>query len=132
MSDQTPFEQLGGESGIRAISQRFYEIMQRLPEAKNILEMHPKNIQSSQEKLALFLIGWLGGPRLYEEKYGHPRLRARHLPFSIGKEERNMWILCMVHAFDELQIPEPIRSSVLHPLLNLADHMRNREEPDGE
>lgn len=132
MSDQTPFEQLGGEAGIRAISQRFYEIMQRLPEAKNILEMHPKNIQSSQEKLALFLIGWLGGPRLYEEKYGHPRLRARHLPFSIGKEERNMWILCMVHAFDELQIPEPIRSSVLHPLLNLADHMRNREEPDGE
>lgn len=132
MSDQTPFEKLGGATQVRAICQKFYQVMQTLPEAQNILEMHPKNLQSSEEKLYLFLSGWLGGPRLYEEKYGHPRLRARHLPFSIGKEERNMWILCMVHAFDELKIPEPIRSEVLHPLLNLANHMRNREEDESE
>lgn len=127
MSDQTPFEKVGGSEGVREISKKFYEIMGQLPEAKTVLEMHPKNLQSSQEKLSLFLSGWLGGPKLYEEQFGHPRLRARHLPFSIGKEERNQWILCMVHAFDELKIPEPIRSEILHPLLNLANHMRNRE-----
>lgn len=126
MSDQTPFEKLGGLDGVKAISKKFYEIMGRLPEAKTVLDMHPTQLETSEEKLYLFLSGWLGGPRLYEEQFGHPRLRARHLPFSIGKEERNQWILCMVHAFDELQIPEPIRSEVLHQLLNLANHMRNR------
>ncbi len=125
MNEKTLFEQLGGEAGIRELAVIFYRVMDELPEAKPIRLMHPKDLTSSTEKLALFLIGWLGGPPLYEQKYGHPRLRARHLPFKIGKEERDQWILCMVQAFDEKKISEPIRSEILYSLLNLANHMQN-------
>lgn len=125
MTDKTLYEQLGAEEGIRALAQTFYRVMDELPEVQTIRLMHPKDLTSSTEKLALFLIGWLGGPPLYEQKYGHPRLRARHLPFKIGKAERDQWVLCMVQAFDERKISEPIRSEILYSLLNLANHMQN-------
>jgi hemoglobin len=127
----TPYEQIGGEKVIRALVNRFYEIMDTMPEAKGVRNMHPQNLNSSAEKLFMFMSGWLGGPALLIEKYGHPRLRARHLPFQIDKSERDQWMLCMVHAFDDLKIEEPLRSELLHSLLDLADHMRNqpREEP---
>jgi len=124
--DLTPFERLGGHESISNLVHAFYRQMQQRPDSKKILEMHPNNLESSIEKLILFLTGWLGGPDLYVERFGHPRLRARHLPFPIGKEERDQWIICMVEAFDELKISEPIRSELLHPLLNLANHMRNQ------
>lgn len=90
--------------------------------------MHPENLRGSEEKLFMFLSGWLGGPQLFVERFGHPRLRARHLPFAIGKSERDQWMLCMVQAFEDVGIEEPIRSELLHSLLNLADHMRNLRE----
>ncbi|HWU44107.1 MAG TPA: group II truncated hemoglobin, partial [Bdellovibrio sp.] len=108
--------------------QRFYRLMDTLPEAQGIRQMHPANLQSSEEKLFLFMSGWLGGPDLFVQKFGHPRLRARHLPFSIGKSERDQWMICMVHAFDEMKIEDPLRSELLHALLRLADHMRNQQE----
>jgi hemoglobin len=126
--DQTAYELLGGEKILRRLVHRFYEIMDTLPEVKSLREMHPGNLQSSEDKLFMFLSGWLGGPNLFMEKFGHPRLRARHLPFKIGKPERDMWMLCMVHAFDDLQVAEPLRSELLHSLLNLADHMRNQND----
>lgn len=125
---QSIYELLGGETAVRKITKRFYEVMETMPEAQGIRKMHPQNIQISEEKLFLFLSGWLGGPQLFVEKYGHPRLRARHLPFAIGKSERDQWMLCMVQTFDDLKIEEPIRSELLHALLNLADHMRNKTE----
>lgn len=129
MSEQKSFyEYLGGEVGLRKLTKRFYEIMETMPEAQGIRKMHPENIQSSEEKLFMFLSGWLGGPQLFVEKFGHPKLRARHLPFAIGKSERDQWMLCMVQAFDDLKIEEPLRSELLHSLLNLADHMRNQTE----
>lgn len=129
MSEQKSFyELLGGEEGLRKLTQRFYEIMATMPEARGIREMHPENLRGSEEKLFMFLSGWLGGPQLFVERFGHPRLRARHLPFVIGKSERDQWMLCMVQAFDDLKIDEPVRSELLHSLLNLADHMRNKEE----
>lgn len=125
---QTPYDFIGGEETLKQLVKRFYEIMSTLPEAKSLREMHPQNIQSSEEKLFMFLSGWLGGPNLFQEKYGHPRLRARHLPFKIGKPERDQWMICMVQAFEDLKIEEPLRSELLHALLRLADHMRNQEE----
>ncbi|WII72368.1 group II truncated hemoglobin [Bdellovibrio sp. 22V] len=127
--EKTPYELLGGEAVLRKLTQRFYEVMDTLPEVKPLRDMHPGNLQGSEEKLFMFLSGWLGGPSLFQEKYGHPRLRARHMPFEIGKSERDQWMLCMVHAFDDLQVQEPLRSELLHSLLRLADHMRNQQEP---
>ncbi|MGZ3772628.1 MAG: group II truncated hemoglobin [Pseudobdellovibrionaceae bacterium] len=123
------YELLGGEDFLKKLTKRFYEIMSTMPEAQGIRKMHPANIQSSEDKLFMFLSGWLGGPQLFVEKFGHPKLRARHLPFVIGKSERDQWMLCMVQTFEDLQVEEPIRSELLHALLNLADHMRNKEEP---
>lgn len=124
----TAYEQLGGEVVLRKLTQRFYEIMDTVEDFKELRAMHPGNIQSSEEKLFLFLSGWLGGPNLFMEKYGHPRLRARHMPFKIDIEARNQWVMCMVQAFDDLKISEPLRSELLHSLLKLADHMRNVQE----
>ena len=129
MAEQkTAYELLGGEEVLRRLTKRFYELMDSMPEAAGIREMHPADLQGSEEKLFMFLSGWLGGPALFVEKFGHPRLRARHLPFAIGKSERDQWMLVMVHAFDDMQITEPLRSDLLHSLLNLADHMRNQDQ----
>ena len=122
------YEQIGGETVLRSLIKRFYEIMNELPEAQGIRQMHPTDLSTSEEKLFMFMSGWLGGPDLFVEKYGHPRMRARHIPFKIGKAERDQWMICMVNAFDDVKIPEPIRSELLHSLLNLADHMRNQQE----
>lgn len=130
--EKKPYELLGGEPVLRRLTQRFYEIMAALPEVQGIRQMHPENLRGSEEKLFMFLSGWLGGPNLFIERYGHPRLRMRHFPFKIGKSERDQWMLCMVQAFDELQIEEPLRSELLHSLLRLADHMRNIEESEGD
>lgn len=127
MSDQeiTLYEALGGESALRAIVSKFYHRMDTMAEAKGIRAIH-EDLARAEEKLFLFLSGWTGGPSLYTEKYGHPRLRARHLPFKIGKSERDQWMICMVGAVEDCGVTEPARSEFLHALLDLADHMRNQ------
>lgn len=125
----TPYELLGGEAALRKITHRFYEVMDTQENFKGLRGLHAADLQEAEEKLFMFLSGWLGGPNLFMEKYGHPRLRARHLPFKIGKSERDQWVLCMVQVFDDLQVAEPLRTQLLHSLLNLADHMRNVQEP---
>jgi len=130
MKDQqmtTIYELIGGETTLKALVHRFYEIMDVLPEAKGIREMHT-DLARAEEKLFFFLSGWLGGPNLFVEKHGHPKLRARHLPFKIDKSERDQWMLCMVQAFDDVGIKEPVSTELLHSLLNLADHMRNHSQ----
>jgi hemoglobin len=126
MEDGMIYEQLGGEQGLRKLVRHFYQLMDTLPEAHPIRQMHPEDLSSSEEKLFLFLSGWTGGPPLFVEKYGHPRLRARHLPFPIGKEERDQWMLCMSMAIDEVGIAEPLRSQLEQAFFQVADHMRNR------
>ncbi|MEL6107153.1 MAG: group II truncated hemoglobin [Planctomycetota bacterium] len=125
---RTLYELLGGEEGVRRIVDRFYDLMSELPEAKTILALHPEDLAGSREKLFKFLSGFFGGPSLYIEEYGHPRLRARHLPFSIGEEERDQWMLCMNRAIDEL-VDDPVLASHLKTTFyRTADHMRNRSE----
>ncbi len=119
------YERLGGEQGVRRLVDRFYELMDTLPEARGIRKMHAANLDGTREKLFMFLSGWLGGPALYTEKYGHPRLRARHLPFAIGEAERDAWMGCMSQALDEMEIDTMLRDHLKQSLWNTADHMRN-------
>ncbi len=129
MSERTSashFELLGGEPGIRALVDRFYDLMDEAPEAAGIRALHPPDLESSREKLLLFLVGWTGGPPLYVERHGHPMLRARHLPFPIGDAERDEWLWCMDRALDEHEMEDELRSYLKQRFAAVADHMRNR------
>ncbi len=123
----TPFEALGGEPLLRALVDRFYDLMDELPEAYGIRRLHPADLRGSRDKLFWFLCGWLDGPQYYAERFGHPRLRARHLPFAIGVSERDQWLACMDQAMNELIAAGPLRERFAEALANLADHMRNRD-----
>ncbi len=124
----SPFDRLGGAPGVRKLVDRFYDLMGELPEAAHVLHMHPPDLASSREKLYEFLSGWLGGPPLYVEKRGHPRLRARHLPFAIDDAARDGWLMCMDRALDEC-VSEPMLKELLRGAFGrMADHMRNQGE----
>jgi hemoglobin len=125
----TPFARIGGEPAVRRLVRRFYELMDTLPEAYAIRKLHQVKLDSAEEKLFMFLCGWLGGPQLYVEKYGHPRLRARHLPFAIASGEAEQWMLCMRQAMAENITDEDLRAGLDKSLNDLAYHMRNRNDP---
>ncbi|MDK9726280.1 MAG: group II truncated hemoglobin [Sterolibacteriaceae bacterium MAG5] len=122
----TPYELIGGEPAVRALVKRFYELMDTLPEAYGIRKLHPADLAGSEDKLYLYLTGWLGGPQLYVEKFGHPRLRGRHMPFPIGDTERDQWMLCMREAMQEVVADEGLRAKLDKALTDLADFMRNK------
>ena len=127
MDEKTLYEQVGGADGLRALVDRFYQLMDVLPEAKGIRDLHPAELTGSADKLYKFLSGFLGGPPLYVNEHGHPRLRARHLPFPIGVDERDQWLLCMETALQELVVAEGLRSTLVNYFQRTADHMRNRD-----
>lgn len=120
------YDLIGGELGVRALVDRFYDLMDAAPEAKNVRALHAATLKASREKLFLFLSGWLGGPQTYTEKFGHPMLRARHLPFAIGTRERDEWLWCMDRALDAHEMPTALREYLRQRFHQLADHMRNR------
>ncbi|MBB4063238.1 group II truncated hemoglobin [Gellertiella hungarica] len=111
----TLFEAIGGERTIRALTKRFYELMDTLPEAAACRAVHPSDMSGSEEKLTEYLIGYLGGPPVYVAKYGHPRLRSRHFMAAIGPEERDGWILCFRRALDETVSHEKLREIIWQP-----------------
>lgn len=117
---------IGGEETIRRLVERFYQLMDELPEAYGIRKLHAADLSSTKEKLFEFLSGWLGGPPLYEEKYGHPRLRQRHMPFAIGEAERDQWMMCMEQAMADVGIDETFRQQLKATFFKTADFMRNR------
>ncbi|MCA9713155.1 MAG: group II truncated hemoglobin, partial [Myxococcales bacterium] len=106
----TPYEQLGGDDAVRRLVDAFYDHMDQDPEYALIRDLHPPTLAGSREKLYLFLSGWLGGPPLYIQRHGHPRLRARHLPFSIGARERDQWLACMTRALDDVGVEGELRA----------------------
>lgn len=124
----TPYELIGGDAGIRGIVDRFYDLMDTAPEAATIRRLHAASLKASRDKLYLYLMGWTGGPPIYVQQRGHPRLRARHLPFSIGARERDEWVWCMDRSLDEHEMPDWLRADLKEKLHSLADHMRNRPE----
>jgi hemoglobin len=127
---QSLFDLLGGEpdatNQIRAIVEAFYDVMDSDEKAKTIRLIHPEDLTSSREKLFMFLTGWTGGPQLYIERYGHPFLRRRHLPFKIGEEERDQWIYCMTKGLFNLKMEEEKIKALLNALYPIADFMRNQ------
>jgi hemoglobin len=125
---QTPYEKLGGATGVRRLVDRFYDLMDTLPQAQGIRALHPADLSGSRDKLFKFLSGWLGGPPLYMQEFGHPMLRARHLPFPIGQAERDQWMLCMNRALDEFGLDALARLQLNQAFSKTADHMRNRQE----
>ena len=125
-SSQTVYEAIGGESGVRALVDRFYDQMDREPSVRALRDLHPADLAESREKLWWFLSGWLGGPPLYLQRKGHPRLRARHLPFAIDAVARDQWMACMRIALAETSLDAPLRERLDDALFKLADHMVNR------
>lgn len=123
----TPFVRLGGEGGVRALVDRFYDLMDLEPAYAEIRAMHPGTLDGSRDKLFWFLCGWLGGPDLYVQRHGHPRLRARHLPYAIGIRERDQWMACMIQALHEQQIDETLAERLAESFFGTADWMRNRD-----
>jgi hemoglobin len=129
-SKSTFYELLGGENGgiekIRHLVETFYDIMDSDPKASPIRAYHAKDLTEAREKLFMFLTGWTGGPQLYIARYGHPRLRARHLPFSIGESERDQWMYCMISAMHKLNFEEKLMQKLAEQLYGVADFMRNK------
>jgi hemoglobin len=123
----TLYEQLGGETKVRELVDTFYDIMDSDVRAKKIRDLHPKDLRTSREKLFMFLSGWLGGEPLYVKKYGHPRLRARHLPFPIGEEERDQWMLCMKEAMNKMNLSPELCTTLEQAFFRTADFMRNKD-----
>jgi len=123
---KTPYDELGGDAKVREMVDRFYDLMDLEPVYAGIRKLHPPSMETSREKLYMFLSGWLGGPGLYMEKYGPPMLRARHLPFAIGISERDQWMDCMRRAMEEVGVEEALRKGLYNAFFQTADWMRNR------
>lgn len=127
-NDQSLYELMGGETGLRTLVDRFYDLIDSSPEAAQLRALHPKSLKQSREKFFMFLTGWSGGPQLYVEKYGHPRLRMRHMPFSIGIVERDQWLWCMNKTLDEMQMNTTVVKYLKAHFAEAADFLRNRRE----
>ena len=123
------YERMGKEAGVRQLVDRFYDLMETAPEAANVRALHARSLKQSREKLFMFLTGWSGGPQLYVERHGHPRLRIRHFPFAIASRERDEWLWCMDRALDESPMPADLREFLRARFHDIADHMRNRPDP---
>ena len=122
----TAYEWLGGDARVRALVDRFYDLMDLEPGYTELRQAHGPSLSDARDKLHWFLSGWLGGPNLYIERFGHPRLRARHLPFAIGIKERDQWLACMMQAMNELQVDPDLSARLHQAFFQTADWMRNK------
>ena len=124
--DGTPFEWIGGEAQVQALVDRFYDLMDLEPRYSALRASHGSTLADARQKLFWFLCGWLGGPQHYQERFGHPRLRMRHMPFSIGIAERDQWLACMDQAMSEIGIDPVLHERLNQSFFQTADWMRNR------
>ena len=121
------YHAIGGEEKLKFLVDRFYDIMDSSSEVEKIRALHPKSLKMSREKLFMFLSGVFGGPNLYWDKYGHPRLRKKHLPFPIGTEERDQWLWCMKQAVEESKLSAELSEELMRFFVDTANHMMNSE-----
>ena len=122
----TLFKWIGGETAIRAMVERFYDLMDLEPGFSALRAAHGSDLSNARQRLFWFLCGWLGGPSYYTDQFGHPRLRARHMPFSIGILERDQWLACMDQAMGETGVPADLRVRLTESFMGTADWMRNK------
>ena len=123
---ETHYNRLGGDETVRKLVDRFYDLMGEDPDYYGIRKLHPQDLTQSRNKLYWFLSGWTGGPPLYTDRFGHPFLRKRHLPFAIGESERDLWMACMKRAMQEIVKDETLRAELTAALFKTADFMRNK------
>ncbi|NTE82207.1 globin [Agrobacterium tumefaciens] len=123
----TLYEAIGGDATVRALTRRFYELMDTLPEAARCRAIPPADLSGSEAKFYDYLTGYLGGPPVYVEKHGHPMLRRRHFVAPIGPAERDEWLLCFRRAMDETIENPKLREIIWTPVERLAFHMQNQE-----
>ncbi len=121
----SPFEWIGGEERVMALTERFYDLMDLEPAYAALRAVHGSDLSAARQKLAWFLTGWMGGPQRYTEQFGHPMLRARHMPFKIGILERDQWLACMDQAMGDTAVPEALRARLRESFFQTADWMRN-------
>ncbi|HSV44189.1 MAG TPA: group II truncated hemoglobin [Ramlibacter sp.] len=122
---ETPYEWIGGEDKVKALVERFYDLMDLEPAYAALRAAHGSHLDKARQHLFWFLCGWLGGPQHYTDRFGHPRLRMRHMPFSIGILERDQWLACMDQAMGEVGIDEKLRTRLKESFFQTADWMRN-------
>ena len=125
---QSVFELIGGDTKLRELVDRFYDLMELEPEFAGIRKLHPTPLDGSRDKLHWFLSGWTGGPDLYIERFGHPRLRARHLPYPIASDERDQWLRCMAWAMQDVALEATLQQRLMESFYQTADWMRNKAE----
>jgi hemoglobin len=125
---RTLYDVLGGESKLREMVDRFYDLMELEPEFAGLRALHPPTTEGSRDKLFWFLSGWMGGPNHFVERFGHPRLRARHLPYGVGTGERDQWLRCMAWAMEDVGIAEELRVRLMSSFYDTADWMRNKAD----
>ncbi len=123
----TPYEALGSEAGVLRLVNRFYELMDELPEAYTVRQMHPESLAGSAQSLFEFLSGWFGGPALYVAKKGPPRLRMRHAPYAVGPVVRDEWMLCMTQALTEQVTNAAFRDTLINTFAQMANHLINTD-----
>ncbi len=130
----TPFEWIGGEDRIKALVDRFYDLMDLEPAYAVLRGVHGSALENARERLFWFLCGWMGGPQHYTERFGHPRLRMRHMQGQggatgpIGIRERDEWLACMDQAMVETRVDDELRARLNTSFFQTADWMRNRGE----
>lgn len=127
MQEQSVYLLIGGEPTVASLADRFYELMDTVPQFAPLRAMHPADLKGSRDKLFMFLSGWMGGPDLFVQNVGQPLLRQRHMPFAIGTSERDQWVACMVLAMEAVGIEDALRQRLLASFFHTADFMRNRE-----
>lgn len=125
MSELSAYELVGAQTGLRGLVDRFYDLMDLEPGFAPIRQLHPLDLSGSRDKLFWFLSGWLGGPNLYIERFGHPMLRARHLPYAIGNGARDQWLACMNQAMVDCGLNDVLRERLSGAFEGTADWMRN-------
>ncbi|MFI4854340.1 MAG: group II truncated hemoglobin [Phycisphaerales bacterium JB065] len=122
--DHTPYEVIGGEDGVRRLVDAFYDHIR--DDSPVLRAMHPPDDTESRLKLFEFLSGWMGGPQLYMEKRGHPRLRMRHMPFPVDQEAVDAWLACMEAAMHDCEIQDPLLAFLTERFTHTANFLRNR------
>ena len=127
MNPTTVHEALGGDPGVRSLVDAFYDLMDQDPAYARLRALHPANMTGSRDKLFWFLCGWSGGPDYFVQRFGHPRLRARHLPYAIGIVERDQWLSCMSRAMQGLELDTSLQQRLMQAFFQTADWMRNRD-----
>lgn len=124
----TLYDMIGGAGKLRELVDRFYDLMDLEPQFAVIRALHPTTLEGSRDKFYWFLTGWSGGPDLYIERFGHPRLRARHLPYAIATPERDQWLRCMALAMQDVGMEAGLQERLLTSLFQTADWMRNKAD----